>query len=509
MWGNGKRGASEVLGAILVFAILVSSLAVFQTSVVPNQNEQVEFNGYDQARSDMVELNTQVVRTAGQGTQGSATVKTGVRYPARAFALNPGAPTGSVGLTSLASASIRNAEAVDPDAADYWDGSPRDFGTQRVVFRPAYNRFDADPVTATGSLVYRLPEGGSAIPSTEQTLVRGTRISLTAVRGDLSTAGQRVTLSTVPVSTATETVRVTGEGSNDIVLELPTDLSAAAWERVLAGQRGTGPNQNVESVSKSGGVVSIVLDGSKTYTLQLAKVEVRQQSDDPVVADANPAYVTGVTDERSTLTGGSARLEARVFDTFGNPVAGEEVTFRTGSGDGSLTETTVRTDDRGVAVTQYQAPADTETATVTAECGTCVGNAAASESEFTVEVSASPDDVNLPPTVEILDIRQTGNDPDEFEIVVSASDPNGDLSQLRFKLKDANADDSQADTNSIQTISDESRSVSGSGARVTVTLSPQDDTDTSNDLAEYHIAVVVTDSDGLENTVSVVTSGEE
>jgi hypothetical protein len=510
MWVSGTgRGASEVLGAILVFAILVSALAVFQVRVVPMQNEQVEFNGYDQARADLVELNTQVVRTAGQGTQGSATVKTGVTYPARAFALNPGAPTGSVRLTSTRPLGIGNAQAVDPDATDYWSGTLRTFPTQRFVFDPAYNRFDAAPVSSTGYLVYRLPAGGSAVPSTEQTLVRGNRLSLTAVRGDLSTAGQRVTLSTLPVSTGTETVRVTGEDTNgdgtpdtDIFLRVPTELSQATWERILDGQTGSGPNQNVESVNVAGGVAEIVLDGTKTYTLQLTKVEVRERSDDPVIADADPAYVTGVTDRRATTTGSPVTLEARVFDTFGNPVAGEEVEFQKVSANGTLGggDTVVATDDRGVATITYAPPSDGETADIEAICADCVGNAPATRSELTVDVSEGPEAVNRPPTVEVTDLVQTNDDDDVFDVQLSVRDPDGNLGSVSARVTDPDVDEATGTSYASKTAN-----VEGSSDTVTVTLNTADSGSGSED--EYVITVVVEDDDGLVDAESVVVDG--
>ena len=54
---SDERGVSEVLGAILVFGILVVLLATIQTQAIPAANEQVEFNHNQEVQSDLVGFN--------------------------------------------------------------------------------------------------------------------------------------------------------------------------------------------------------------------------------------------------------------------------------------------------------------------------------------------------------------------------------------------------------------------------------------------------------------------
>jgi hypothetical protein len=509
LWeASGERGSSEVLGAILVFAILVAAISAFQVTVVPQQNERAEFDAYRNAITDVAEVNTQIVRTAAQGTEGSATIRTGVRYPARAVTLNPPDPIGSVELTSAASASVLNARAVDPDEADYWDGSARSFPTQRLRFRPAYNRFEAGPVTATGSLVYRQPVRGTPIRVSDQSIVRGTRLSLVAVRGEMYAANELVTLSTTPVSTAARTVRITGNDADGddapepIEIEVPTDLDDATWNALLAGQIGSDPNQNVQSVSVSGGVATVVLDGSKTYTLQLSKVEVRERSDDTVVASTDPAYVVSRADTKVTTTDAPVTLSVQVLDTFGNPVAGESVSFSDDSS-GTFSQSVVPTDDRGWATVEYSNGA-TGDATVEARCDDCVGSSAATTVTFDVTVTGGPESVNRAPTVEILDIEKINSNRNVFDVTVRATDPDGNLAGVEVRLTDPNVDDPDGTS-----ISGRSENVNGGSEVVTVRLDT-DDTETNGDnrLNEYHIAIVVQDGDGAIDSESVVTSGQ-
>lgn len=505
-WGaSGERGSSEVLGAILVFAILVAAISAFQVTVVPQQNEQAEFDAYRGAITDVAETNTQIVRTAAQGTEGSATIRTGVRYPARAVTLNPSDPIGSVELTDVVSASVLNARAVDPDEADYWDGSARSFPTQRLRFRPSYNRFEAGPVTATGSLAYRQPVRGTPIRVADQSIVRGTRVSLVALRGEVYAANELVTLSTVPVSTSARTVRITGDTNGDgdtepITLAIPTDLGDATWGALLAGQIGSGPNQNVQSVSVSGGVATVVLDGSKTYTLQLSKVEVRERSDDAVVGSADPAYVVSRADTKVTTTDAPVTLSVQVLDTFGNPVAGESVVFSDDAA-GTFSESVVTTDDRGWATVEYSNGA-TGDVTVEAQCDECVGSSDATTVTFDVIVTGGVESINRAPTVVVRDIHQTDDNRDVFDVTVSVTDPDGNLASVEAVLTDPDEDDEPP------TISEWLDPISGGAVEVTARLDTDDTAPTNdNNLNEYQITVIVEDSDGARDAETVVTSG--
>jgi hypothetical protein len=503
---RGERGSSEVLGSILVFAILVAAVGMFQVTVVPQQNEQAEFDAYRSTITDVAEVNTQIVRTAGQGTEGSATLETGARYPARAVTLNPPAPIGSVELTADASTSVLNARAIEPDEADYWDGSTRSFPTQRFLFRPSYNQFDAAPIQATGYLVYRQPPRGIPIQVSDQSLVRGTRISLISLRGDVYAANEFVALSTVPVSTSSRTVRVTGndsdgDGTPDPVrLEVPTDLDDTTWDRILAGQMGPDSDQNVESVSVSGGVATVELNGTKTYTLQLSKVELRERADDSVVEEADPAYVVGITETESTRVNDSVGITVQVLDEFGNPIAGEPVTFADNAS-GSFSEGIVSTDDGGRATVRYRND-HAGKAVVRAQCSRCVGTGEAAFTNVTVYVTGGVDSLNRAPVVEVTDIDQISDNRDVFNVTVEVTDPDENLANVALRLTDPNVDDAGT------TISERSENVNGGSAVVTAQLDTDDTaTNSDNQLKEYHIAVVVRDEEGAADTESVITLG--
>lgn len=341
--GGGERAQSIQIGAVLLFGVLVIALGVFQATVVPQQNGEIEFNSYQDASEDMQQLRTELVR-AGSGGRGGVTVETGVRYPARLLAINPGPPSGSLRLSPTAEASISNGVAADEDEVnDYWDGSTVSADTRRVEFGPDYNRFEGSPVVASGTVAYR-ETGSQPVVLAGQSLVRGNRLNMVAVDGELDTAGQSVSLTAEPlsVSTRTTTLRPSGDpdgdGQPELVVTVPTELSASVWENELLVDQLTsngGYVEEVRDVTVSGQpAVEVLLsneapDGSQAvYEATLSKVEVTERGDDGVVDAPEPAYVVDRSGDGTAIaTGQSVTLTAEVRDELGNPESGVEVTF--------------------------------------------------------------------------------------------------------------------------------------------------------------------------------------
>jgi hypothetical protein len=118
------RGQSIQIGAILLFGILVLSLSIFQTVVVPAENSEVEFNGYVETTDQLVNLHNNLVAAGTRGGQSSENVRTGVRYPARAVLVNPGPPAGSIQTTARENVTFAGVEAVSGEESNvrgYWD----------------------------------------------------------------------------------------------------------------------------------------------------------------------------------------------------------------------------------------------------------------------------------------------------------------------------------------------------------------------------------------------------
>jgi len=176
----------------------------------------------------------------------------------------------------------------------------------------------------------------SVSPETGQVLMQGTHITLVTVAGDLRAEGLSSSVTVEPVSAATRTVTVTGEngGAEPIGLRLPVSnhTTADAWADSAINDSLPGKYvDNVEAEVEANGkqFVNITLQPEQTYTLRVAKVEVREKDDSSVTDDPEEKYLIPVTgDNSSVLANQSQTLTTEVRDRFNNPVSGVNVSFR-------------------------------------------------------------------------------------------------------------------------------------------------------------------------------------
>jgi hypothetical protein len=350
---DANRAQAIQVGAILLFAILILGISIYQATVVPQQNARVEFNAYQEATDDMVSVRDDVVTAGTEGTAASTTVETGATYPARSIFINPGAPSGTVSTASASNVTVSGVRPVDSEASNtraFWNQTSGTYETDRVTFTPSYNEFDGAPVTIAGQGVYRLPEG-RVLPISAGSTISANRITLVTVRGDLGASGRSVSVTADPISTATRTVVVTGTGTSFNVT-VPTPVPASAWNDTVAPDVVANPNvRTTDPVGDDS--VRIEFNGSRRYELRLAAVELRAQSDSSTVQQPDGSYLIGLTGNETISTNGTSPVAVEVRDRYNNPVSGTEVTFNVTNGDatfaGGGTSRTVTTDGSGRA----------------------------------------------------------------------------------------------------------------------------------------------------------------
>lgn len=333
---DDNSGVSEVIGFVLVLGLLVLALAVFQVTAVPIWNENVELNHNTQVQNEMQEIRNAVLTTANSGGSATGSVKLGTDYPNRVVLRNPPASTGRLETTEVRTVTVENA-TIGGNADLFWDsrGGEIRLDTRRIRYTPSYNEYQNAPTTFyENSVVYNDQDGGTA-PITEQSVVDGDRINLVSVNGSLSETGsERANFDSSPLSAPSNRISMTDEGSGgNVTLELPTDLSASDWERLLEEEM-VGEGGNVVNVSKPSDTVRIELAESN-YTLRTAGVGVGSDKSEP-----GPAYITEVSgDGESVPEGGTVTLVAEVRDRYSNPVPGETVVVSEDSGNRILGDT--------------------------------------------------------------------------------------------------------------------------------------------------------------------------
>jgi hypothetical protein len=438
MLRGDDRGQSIQIGAILLFGVLVISLSVFQTVVVPSENSGVEFNGYVEATDDLVTLRNGLLAAGTRGGQASETVQTGVRYPSRMVLINPGPPAGSLETTASENATIAGVEAVSGEEANvrgFWNTTDRgaqNYSTRRVSFSPGYNEIEVPPVEVSGTGAYRLtPNGPLSIAG--QTFITGNRITLVTVDGDLSASGLSTPVTASPASVATRSVTVTGTGDTfTVTLPVPgngTTAAATRWNQSRAAAT-IRSNPNVDGTYVNGSRVDVVLDGSRQYDLRLARVVVHDSGDSGVATETEPQYLVPLTANGTTVpTTGTRRLAVEVRDRYNNPVEGARVDFSATGG--SVVGDPVVTGSDGRASVAFDIDDDVDSATLRAALN---GTGTAPYNASTIEVTRAGADSGSglggtginPNTKNGLVLRDASIDGGAVDVTVENLDPNRD-----------------------------------------------------------------------------------
>jgi hypothetical protein len=344
-WGD-DRAVTVQIGAVILLGFLVVSLSLYQATVVPNENRQIEFQHNQRVQADMLEVRNAILGTAATGSAAPATVELGTQYPTRTVAVNPSPPSGTLSTSSLGNISVKNATADDAttdagdynETADFWNGERRNYTTKALEYRPSYANYDGAPTTVyENGVVYNRFRSGNNTRS-GQPVVAGTRISLVALSGNLSRGGtSSLVVDPRAVSVSTRTISVTNNSTGENVsVVVPSELNADEWRDLLnetGDFDGTADSTNgayVYEVQNHSTGVELYFEPDATYQLKLSKVGVGSG-----VGDTEPAYLTSVED----LTGDpfvdrnySFVVESR--DKYNNPIGtGVEAAAEPGRGD--------------------------------------------------------------------------------------------------------------------------------------------------------------------------------
>ena len=350
---DDRRAAALQVGAILLLGFLVIGLALYQSTVVPDQNERVEFDHNQQVQESLQDVRNGILRTAAAERTSPTTVPLGTRYPTRIVAVNPPPSSGRLATDSGGTVTLVNATAINDETADYWNGTNRSYASQRLTYDPDYSVYQNAPRTVyDDTVLYNKFDGGNR-SVTDQRLLEGNLIYVVALNGSLGRSGtQAVSVSPTPVSASDRTVAVNG---SDIDIEVSTKLSEDEWERLLEDQYESNGGRiagDANGVTVSGDTLTVDLVSNRTYRLRMAKVGVGTG-----VTGTSERYLTVVDGADSVTTGGTRRIVLEVRDGYNNPVSGVTVDAAV-DGEGSIPSSEQETvsDGDGRVVYEYDAP---------------------------------------------------------------------------------------------------------------------------------------------------------
>jgi len=438
---DDRRAAALQVGAVLLLGILVIGLALYQATVVPDQNERVEFTHSQQVQESLQDVRNGILRTAAAERTSPTTVPLGTRYPPRLVAVNPPPSSGRLATDSGGEMTLVNATAINDETADYWNGTNRSYATQRLSYTPDYSVYQSAPRTVYDDTVTYNEFDGESRALTDQRLLEGNLIYVVALNGSLGRSGtDAVSVSPTPVSASSRTVAVNG---SDIAIEVATDLSEDEWERLLADQyerNGGRIDGNASGVRVSDGTLTVDLVSNRTYRLRMAKVGVGTG-----VTDTSESYLTVVDGADSVTAGGTRRVVLEVRDAYNNPVSGVTVNASVNRSDASISPTRAVSDGEGRVVYEYGAPTSVDDTRVDGVNFTFAGSA--TRANFSGE---EPESVRLnvtvvppgggsdgsggaEPRLEYPDVFHDGdgNPNEDFEdATIPPSDPEGFLSNF-------------------------------------------------------------------------------
>lgn len=441
---DDRRGVSTVVGAVLIFGILVVLLSLYQAQVVPAQNEAVEFQHAQAVQSDMVHLRDGLLRTASSGNTYPTSVDLGARYPSRIFFVNPPPVNGRLTTETVDGGRIRvsNVEALDAETRDYWNGT-QTFATKSLVYEAEYNYLDDSPrIGYENTLLYRnYTSENATLVDARPTVVDGSEITLVALGGNLTEGGsESASVAPRPVSAPYTEIAVTNaNASENVTITLPTALPVAKWNQTLASEYDTDPNdgddRHLLAVERAGsGAVRLVFEPG-TYTLKMAKLGVGTGVERP-----GARYLTRITDDGATVVEGSTQqLVAQVRDRFNNPVSGTTVTASITNGTGSVTpNSTVSGEDGSVSFT-YSAPSDSDSTneypTVTAQ----FGGSAAQQVTFdliVVDEANTAGSGGSSPRISKFNVKDTSNGTHaNYTVDWRVKDADGNLDTVEVELR--------------------------------------------------------------------------
>ena len=280
-----ERAQSVLVGAILLFAILIIAFSSYQAFVVPNQNAEVEFTHSQQIENEFSDFRSNVVNAIESTDERSTSFTLGTQYPARLLALNPPAPAGTLSTTEARPIELDGADLVDVCGTD-------DATTRSLVYEPGYNEHrSAQSTVYEHAFVGTTFRDGESV-SQPQRVIQDDRVDLQLITGDISesrTGSFGIDINATHRYTHDEEITA---------LTIPSRFDNETWENQILSDQ-----ENIESVEDVGEErIEITLDEPLTVSCAV------------VGLNSEPAFTPPPTDPEPEDPGEVVEAES-LFDT--------------------------------------------------------------------------------------------------------------------------------------------------------------------------------------------------
>ncbi|GAA0298867.1 Ig-like domain-containing protein [Halarchaeum salinum] len=354
---SDRRAVAGLVGAVLLFGILVISLSLYQAQVVPSENQRAEFEHNQQVQNQLGDVRNAILRTASSGNSQPTSVTLGTRYPSRTVAVNPPPATGQLATESAGNVTVSDVYVSSgPEGLQEYLASKNHtltYPTSALVYTPDYNEYRNAPKTAyENTLLYNSFTSGSDdryLPLTGQSIVStsGERVSLVVLTGNYreSDVGS-VTVDPESVSTPSGGVYVNGSLHVSVPTRYPVNGTGATWRGLLP---------NVTHAKNPSADLNLSPDRLNFSTQNGTRLRIGAVGIGSGGSNAHAAYITRESARALRVSSGETiTLSAQVHDEYLNPYAGVTVNARADRG--KIRDTSQTTDENGKVHFEYTAP---------------------------------------------------------------------------------------------------------------------------------------------------------
>ena len=299
---SDNRAVAPVLGVALLFGITAIGLSLWQTTVVPDQNAEVEFNHYSEIEGDMQELRQAHLQAVTTGQQQSPVLQLGVTYNTRVIGVNPPNPQGTLRAEPLGDIELSNT----PDRASNTDVTTQNVcganrpRTDAIRYDPSYVRLsetETPQLVYENTVLYKETESGDVLVQGDQAIIQGSNINLLPVQSDAVRSSQRTSLSLS--SGGYKTVKRLEPTARPSVT-IATNIPANKWEKLLESEIDAG---YVNGVSSTPDGVEISLGqtpGDVPWTIRCAITTDGDETFTPVDLASPPDIINGGVGQAGT-----------------------------------------------------------------------------------------------------------------------------------------------------------------------------------------------------------------
>ena len=240
---DDERGQAIQVGAVLIFGVLVILLATYQTTIVPQENKNAEFDHSLDVQQDMLDVRNAIIGAFQDGEAQPVSVKLGTTYPMHTFGVNPAPASGSLRTIDAGTITVTN-------ETDTVSVCPVSSETKFLNYSADYNQYTPAPTLVyENTVLYADYDDGRKVIVSDQDLVRNDTINLVALQGNYSENGIG----------ATDFQARAGLADSQIVsnptITVPTRLSKSRWEKLVDGEA---------NVTVSGGTAKFDFDREMT-----------------------------------------------------------------------------------------------------------------------------------------------------------------------------------------------------------------------------------------------------